>query len=332
MKRDDFIFSSTRIRSFEKQLLQTEFLNQMIQANSFADALELLGETRYRSHFSAGLDATDYKSILLSELSLLFHTVSDLAPDNQIIEYLFLKYFYYDLRVSTKTSVFNHKFISKQYDFVNCPEKISIQKDIEAYKEQINAVQLLTEKVKQLYALTNNPQMVDIGLDSDFFKRLQIISQKISSEFINTFTRDLIDFFNVMAFFRMKKQCQKTNLFEMVVVDGGAICSKDLISKYMGNEKDQRLSTLAMNANCNDYLINAIVNLERNADLLEFEKKQDEFQLISALNARRFLYGPEVLFGYVKSVESEIQNLRIILSGKELKLNPEMIGRNTRII
>lgn len=336
MRASNYIFSSTQVRVLEKQLLSSDQLSRIISSDSLQEAMKFLSETRFGLYFPTNAPITDYESILQKDHVQLHHVIGDISPKPSLTKYLQLKYFYADLKKSLTKYFHNSKDSKNDFEFTRGFPSIMVdhedQSELVQYTNAQTAVNNLIKRAKLLYIDSKSPYLVANTFDKAFHLERLELSKSIESEFIQNFTVSEIDFINISLMFRMKRQNQHENLFSSFVINGGFINADELVALYSNSEGFQEATVLAASSGCNEYILKAMNDFEASNDLSLFERSHDQFLLSSAHKALNFTYGPEVIFGYAKIVETEIQNLRIILSGKKIGMSPEKIKQYVRLL
>ncbi len=329
MKKDDFLFSSMRVRLFEKQLLTQAVWNRLIEAADLEAALRALLETRYSDSVHQLAHPEDFEEILTREQrrqSSMVHEISRHAPIERMAH---LRYDYHNLKVLTKAVLdgeereellfpFGSLYLPEVQDWLrnpmHNPKKTVLERAVEAARVD--------------YAEKGDAQSLDMLLDYAYFEDMIQLAREIGGRFFDKYCKDLADFSNVATVLRAKRQGQNVPLLNQALVPGGRIRREALMLFY--RKDSEALIELLKDSRCPQALIEAYEAYVEDDSITAFERAREAHALTLAEEGLSALYGPEVVFGYVVRVETEIQNLRIILNAKRAGISASAIRERMR--
>lgn len=329
MKRDDYIYASTRIRMHEKKLLSPAIFDRLVQAESLERALHILQETRYSDRVTRLERSEDYEVALAEELAFQANVLDELAEDADLKRLLFLKYDYHNVKILVKERLTDRNFSGLAYPFGSLfiPE-VKDWIDNPMKNPRKNRLQEAIEEARATYQETGDAQMMDFVLDRAYFEELFSLSQSLGNEFFIDFARDYADFTNVLAFHRLVYQKQTKDVFDRVFVHGGELINQDFMAHF--NDSPDSLFRFIKSKTKSEELVEAARDYLEEPDLRSFEKARDQFASDRGLRGADIPYGPEVIYSYLLRLETEIQNLRIVLAGKQAGVDPATIQERMR--
>lgn len=329
MHRDEFVFSSTAIRSMESKLLTKEQFDRMVDAEWIEGALRVLQESAYADHFSKINRPEDYNQAILAALTELYETVKDLTPDMSVVEIVELKYDAHNMKVLFK----DHVMGTDNENLIYPMGKIRVahvsakaeRGDRKSIDEQLGG--MATEAVYE-YGDTLDPQAVDFAVDKRFYKWVLETAENSDIDLLKDYARDFVDFSNLITLFRTQRQGRTQDYLRKVITHSGNIDKDEIISLF--NEPVSAIADKYKRASIGDRLQKANNAYEANGSLAVFEKELDNHMMDLVKGVKFIAFGPEVIFAYMLAREIEIKNIRIVLVSKLNKLSPEFIRGRLR--
>lgn len=340
MKREDYIFASTRARIFEKDLLTSQMYLNLIEKETIKETIDSLKDTPYIKYFS---EEANYEDSLYLAFIDLYNSVDGLVDDDYVVKLSGLKYLYHNLKVLTKSKLFD---VDMDYLLINIGENLN------DYKTLINNQGLVIEKNKNIrqlaiedafndYLVNKDSQRIEFIYDSYYFKNLLELAEKIGSEVITEYIKKLIDFSNIDILIRNKRRERKElyqektfniqrvlerrdlkiDYFELAFLDGGNL-DKDILIESLNKRYSDIAKTRGIIGTEYEEVFLEIEKNEEGSSLEKLEKKlnSDLFE-----ESKGIVYGPEVIFSYILQKEEEINNLSVILSSKNNNIDNDKV-------
>src|SRR5699024_742795 len=115
---------------------------------------------------------------------------------------------------------------------------------------------------------------------------------------------------------------------DMALIEGGNIDLKEFDGLL--NEDLAQYKESFSRYKINKYVERAFEKNNPSDAMLDLEKSIDDYQMDTVKVAKTVTYGPEVIFAYIVSKETEIKNLRIILISKLNSLSRDFIKERLR--
>jgi len=314
---------------FERNLISDAMYDRLIGASSLQDAVRILQETRYQPHI-AQMDHYDhFESMLTQELSRQADEIKALVDDRELIDLLFLKYDYHNLKIMVKNELggeqYDHLFYAFGSQFV--PEvKQWINEPMKNAKS--TRFQQSVEAARAVYAQTHDAQALDLVVDHAYFVHMAELAKALKRPYFIDYAANVADFTNMLSFLRVRHQNQPKDVFAQTYAEGGKIDSDILMSNYRSD--DDVIRRALKSSAASKELYGAFDAFVTDRNIAAFEKAKDQYVYQLAVDGSKQMDGPEVLFSYMLRVETEVQNLRIILTGKRSEIAPERIRERIR--
>lgn len=328
MKRDDFAFSSMRVRMAEKKLLTPAIYVRLAEAKDFDEALRILRETRYAdamSHTEHG----DVEEILRAEREVQDAKLREWSAGLPIARFAALDAIYHNAKILIKEAV-----DGVDLSALKIPQETAEENEMtdwintSGHNPGKTVLQKAIAEGLASYENTQQAQALDQILDRALAEDRRVLAEEIGIPFFRKYVQEMADFSNVLTMLRAKKQGITRAACESAFVGGGHVATTALLNvfhaDYVAIEKAVKEEDGAPS------LQKALHLYVEEQDLRHLEQARDERRLAFAQEAEKTLYGPEVLYSYALRMEGELQNLRILLAGKRAGLSSEQLRARLR--
>lgn len=322
--------SNVLIRVFENDLLNRAHYDRMLSASSFEEAMNVLRETPYRNDVDRIKEDKDYDSMLMNELNQIFEELFEFVPQKKLIELAGLRYAYHNLKVLFKEEFTNQKLshlfipigrysISDLRQGVRTGESENLSNH---YLESIREVQLD-------YQEYHNPQAVDIILDRRYFTHLRNLAEEINEKEVIELVKTLIDYNNLSTLSRAIKQKRTRNFLITILSSSGSIPKDELVD--IGNGDLQSAARILREGKYRTIIEMSVDKETGNISPLKIDLETDNAYMNKMKEAKFQTFGPLPILAFIYAKETEVKNLRLILSGKENGVLPEEIRERMRV-
>ena len=327
IKDTDYLFSTARVRSVEKNMLTRERAEKMIDAKTTEDALRVLDDCYYGSGDAINVD--DYEILLTEEHKKTYDFITSIAPELDYFKMFLYPYDYHNLKVIMKSEYLG---IDASNTLINTGSidvkilKYSVkERDFLALTENMgNALKEIIED----FPKTNDPQIIDIILDKYCYEEMLKSAENTNNQFIIDYVRMQIDAINIKSYVRLKKMNKSWDFFTKIFLDGGKIYEQIFIKNF-----DDPFDKFAENLLAFDFKEVFIEGTEALMETKMFtvlEKLLDNKIIEHVKYAKYVPFGIEPLVGYLIGKDNEIKIARIILAGKTAGISPELIKERLR--
>lgn len=319
---------NTTIRSKENNLLSKNHLERMIGADSYTDAMSVLRETTYRNDVDEIQASKNYDEMFMKELEEAFKTAFEAAPDADVIEVMALRYAYHNLKVLFKEDYLDDD-LSHLYIPIGRYDISELRKAVKTGKSTVLPQMYLDSIIEMRRELDeyDNPQSIDILLDRCYFNHLKKLAEQTGEQEIVELVTKKIDFYNISTLIRAKRQNRGRNFLSTILSDAGSFNKEDLI-----RQADSGIDGLIDFIKRSRYkAIVEALDLEDEHISVVLDRAFDNAYMTEMKKARLMTFGPLPVLAFLYAKETEVMNLRLILSGKENNIDTELIRERMRL-
>lgn len=342
MKATNYIYASAKIRALEPKILDETDIERMIDAPDIKSAFKVLNDTDYGDNI-LDVNPADYRKVLAEDFQDLHDFLQRVTPEGKLFELILLdrdfvnlklffkaKYFGVDIEEFIKENVIYRPNHLKDFVFEN---HIHSPETIRAYLSEHKG-QVLDQEIKDvIYQVDKKinektrPDQIDAWLTQKYFDLKQELAKKIGSSFIKKYVKMEIDTTNILMWVRLKRLGRDQEEAKFKLIKGGNADYKRLVSLY---PEEPRSIKFFINSNFDLKIVQIFDKFCEDDNLFELEKAMEDYKIRYAQQAKRFSYGPEVIFAYYLAKQNAIANIRIILTGKLNNLPTEEIRKTLR--
>lgn len=301
-----------------------EKLQRMIDSDAF-DAIKILSDSGFGGDVIAD-SPYEYEKLLRSEDIILAAFIKKYAPKQCFIDYFLLKNDYDNLE-----ALMRKKYLGLNEEKMISPCGIlsvdvlseAVEKwDISALGAEYSKV--LSDADKLFTEEKANGFSLDNVFTSSLYKHL--IASTKNNLILKKLVRAKIDALNIYACFRSRN----TEIAEEVYIPGGNIRKEDI--KALCEEPPETLVAKFEYSEFYDLVVSGADALMKKQPLSELEKNVDGYPLKVLKRTEYFGKGDEPFLLYCLKKQSEIANVRIIMSGLLSGLDASFIRERLREI
>jgi len=324
----DYTFACARVRGNERNLLNKEKLNVMIEAKTMEDACKVLQEADYGSEGKV-IQPLAYETALQQETAKLFAFIRSIAPDSQEFKIFSYPFDYHNIKTLLKAEFLGSdaKEILMAGGTIS-PDAMAILVKERNYMAMTPHMKAAIEETVDTHARTRDPQCVDLICDRECYADIVETAGQSGSSFVEGYIRLLIDTINLKTFVRCKQMGQAWGFFAHVYISGGNMDEKLFVAGY-----DEPLQQFV--ARLTPYaLVGAAEQggqeLKESGRFTSLEKLCDNAVMHYVKDAKYVSIGIEPLVAYVVAKQMEIKSARIILAGKSAGIESNLIRERLR--
>lgn len=331
MEKIAYTQAVSRLRVLETKLLDKAKIDRLIDSSSGNEALKVLQETEYGVLMSNVKRSEDYEIILSEDLKRLYALMYEVSPEASLVDIMSLRYDYHNLKVLIKA-----KFLKINLDHLFVPVgtvNIEILKNCisaDDYRDLNEFMREACEKVQSAFKAQEDPQKIDIIVDSFMYKDMVSKASSLGEKFIIDYIKINIDLINIKTMLRVKKQNKDREFLNEVLIRGGKI-DIDVFTNYLNDSVENFVNKLSYTDYYNILKL-GIEEYSKNGKLNLFEKLSENFSMDYIKNAKYVSFGPEPLMAFIVAKETEIKAIRIIMVGKLNNVSPQVIRERLRDI
>lgn len=315
-----YVYAVARIRSKEMQLLDTQFINQLMAAPGYRECLKLLMEKGWGKE-----GCTELEQILTYEQQKTWAFISELVEDMSVFNVLLLPNDYHNLKAAIKTVYTGledeNLFLSRG--------TVNAKTILEAVKAQDYSLlpEHMRTSAREAYRVltqTGDGQLCDLIIDKAALEALYAAGKEQTDDVLRLFTEQKIASSNIKIAVRAQRTGKPLEWIQRALA---ACDSLDI----------ERLSRAAASGleDIYEYLKHTeygegVNELEQSLSLFERWCDDRLIQRIQPQKYNPFSIGP--LAAYLLARDNEIRTVRIILLGKLNQLSNQSIRERLRIM
>lgn len=315
----EYIYPTAQVRAMEMQLLSRGVFADMINAESFAAAAELLGGTEYA--LDGGADSNAIEAMLLERRSAARALFASLILDKEIVMMLRAREDFANMRLavrrvvterplgldySNEGSVPAHEFeeIFEQEDFARFPGYLqdAVEAAVLGYYENkdIRQIDYAIDRVEAAWRIRR--------------------ARELGSVFALSLARVRIDLHNIKTMLRLKMAEREDRQF--FLPDGFVDRDKFISGLETGYEA---IAPLFFATPYAELVEESIAYLRTERSFLRLEQKSEDYLVGFLKTTRELAAGPQPVIAYTLIKETEIRTMRMILIGKKNGLNSKLM-------
>ena len=312
-KEDQYAFPCAVIRSNERTLLGQTDLERVLDLEKVSQAMNVLGEFGYGDGKELA-NPRDFERVLRAELDRVYKLVFSIVPDKEEIELFLLPNDYHNAKVLLKSEFLGVDPTPLLVDTGLIPADKMVQLVRERnYVFLSNEMKDALRSAEEIFSKGRDPQEIDIILDKACYKDMQNRAALTGNDFIIGYVRLLTDILNVNTFIRLREIGRPVEFFRKVFLPGGDIDERLFTASY--EEGYQQLADKLAPFGFREVLASGAMLVQNESKYTLLEKLCDDMRMKYVKDARYVSFGIEPVCGFLIAKESEIKNLRMILTG-----------------
>lgn len=321
----DYLFLSTRIKSMERNLLNHERMERMLEARSNEDAVKVLTECGYPELAEVTADALD--EALEAQRRDMMNDLGLSAPDRNVVDVFKVRYDYHNAKVLLKAEAMNTDAQRLLLDTGRVPVK-ELEEKVHAndLRGLPGILQSAVAEAREVLGTTNDPQLADFTLDRAFYQDMAEMARKADSAFLQGYVRISIDAANLRSVVRTLRMGKGAEFLKGVLFGGGNIdVNRILNAVTSGGSLEELFATSALRDAAEE-----AGKVQNGGGLTKFEKLTDDAVNAYLAGAKYVAFGEAPLIGYIAAKENELTAVRIIMSGRMAGLDTDTIRERLR--
>ena len=300
----DYIFSDVVVRSKEVDLLGKDEILKLLELDSVQDIMNVLAEHGYGDGKELE-NPRDFEKILSKNMEETYADVYSTIPDEKELNFLKYPNDYHNLKVLLKAEFLKTDASNLLIDSGTIPkdqmEEMLRRRD---FTQMTVEMRTAVDEAIELFAKSRDPQEIDIRLDKACYKDMLTDAEESGNDFLKEYVMQLIDTLNVDSFVRLKEIGKPRTFYKRVFLEGGNMDE---------NAIEQRAAALV-----NEVGVSGV------------EKALDNQKMEYVKDALYVPFGIEPIVGYLTAKETEVMNLRMILTGKISGMDDALIRERLR--
>lgn len=341
---NEYMFTSAKIAAMSAGLIGRDRLLSLTDETDAEAVTERLKEFGYgvsgdrEISEDTGVEtgaSVDAEKLLTDKLSAVYGEITEFCPDKELLDLIRLRYDCHNVKTAVKCGYLG---VDPAPYMIDCGSVPAATVAEAAKKKEKGCWDFLpentfaaAEKASEELDVSGSARTVDALLDAACFADMLDYAARVGFAPAERMLKVRVDTTNIMSvlrIMRIKNPDTAASLREDSVYDGGYIPAKLL--KKAGSPAD--LAELAGDAGY-ELLAETLKNAAPDGASLERASADADREFLRKLASETEfrMLGAYQLMDYVVSLEYEIKNLRIILSGKQSGMDPQTIRERLRL-
>lgn len=325
IKDTDYLFLSAKVRTMERNLLNRDRMEQMLEAHSDLDAIRVLSECGYPEITEVNADTLN--EMLSEERNRVFKEISNYVPDPVVMDVFKIKYDYHNAKVILKSEALGIEADRLFMDIGRVPA--AEMKETIRSSEFLSLPPILKKAVmeaREVLGTTKDPRMADSILDQAYFEDMNELAKAAESDFLAGYVRTTIDIANMRSIVRTMRMGKGVEFLEGVLFDGGDVGTRRILSVVSAGGTVEDLYTTSTLKDAAE----AGTAAARGGSLTRFEKLCDDALNTYVSKAKYVAFGEAPIIAFLAAKENELTAVRIIMTGRLAGLPADTIRERLR--
>lgn len=331
MNKYDYAPLNTTLAVYETELLDEADFASLLSAPTLEDALNILDKTVYEIPVDVA-DTKDFEGFLNRRLRIIFESLEASILDSRLIGIFSWRYTYHNLKVLMKATA-----LKENLDHLLAPMGMPIDQ-LKAFLNTGEGQRLprtlveSTRKIQEILAQDGDLGNIDIVYDRAYLAHIREISEELDDPQVTETTDMVIDFENLSTLLRAVRQNKSQGFIRGVLSDEGAVSVDELV-EHASNQNIDGIVDAFLSTTYGSYLERVL--LEEDLDFTDPAHVGAAIYKAKAIFYRNYSlepFGPMPVIAYLHFLFNEINNIRLILIGKDNGVPNEIITERMRPI
>lgn len=328
---EDYIYSSTYLRTIEKWLLDATDIQRMVGAKDARETLRVLEDTNYAKEFKGLISKTepaDYRKILRDDMKSAKRLIYFLTKDKTLIKFLLLFFDFHNLKLFFREKILNKdlgEFISLHGS--QFPEELKRAVFGEKEAKIDEEFQKIIEKANEEFKENSEPFFIDSYLDKERMGLSLLLAKKMKNNWILDYVKRKLDILNLGDVIRIYHLRRIEKIKDILVEAGNIKWDLYLLAKCA----DVKDVVLTFKKKFDKNIQEIMDKYLEEKNLWKFIKRLEDLEIEYLKSSRFIICGPEILVSYFFARENANRNVRIIMEGKLSGIKNEEIQERVRI-
>ena len=324
---EEYAFPCAIVSSRQNQILSSMDLSKALELETTGQALAMLNDFGYGS--GKDVEKEDFELVLTKGQHEISKLVFSIIPEEEELDFLLLPTDYHNLKVLLKSEFLGtdpSPYLTEGGRIE--PAKLAKMTAERDYVFMSDDMKHGIERAIELFAKGRDPQEIDLVLDRTCYEEMSKSAAATRNPFLIGYVKLVIDLLNINAFIRLREIGKPWAFFQKVFLEGGEIDEKLFIGHY--EEAYSQFADRMAPYGFRDIFAKGAAAVSTTGKYALLEKLCDDARIRYARDAKYISMGIEPIAGFFIAKESEIKNLRMILTGKAAGTKAEVIAERLR--
>lgn len=328
IREEDYAYATARVRAVEIRLLDAQRLERLLEAPTVSDGLKLLAEARYAD----GVETSDlgWERLLDAEGVRVIDFLADVMPYPEVLDVFRLQTDYLQAKRLLK-ALYQGKDPGMVRGIPGTVRMDTLARAIKDHKPY-DLPEPLAQAVfhaMDVFGKSADPRDIDLSLDQAAFAHMAGMAAEIGHPFLSECVALLTDMTNIRIFVRGRLIGESTDFMRKTLLEGGRIETKRFLD--MADKSIEALLESIRFTWFGETAVEGYEGVKSGRGISFLERKLEDRYMQHVRKAKYVAMGIEPMVGYLLAKETEIRNVRIILTGKVNGLPVEEIREKLRM-
>ena len=325
IKDTDYLSLSARVHAMEVSLLSRERMERMLEARSDEEAVKVLSECGYAELSQVTPDSVE--QMLTDRRAALLHELEGALPDPRFLDVFKVKYDYHNLKTLLKAEALEQdvRHLLSDAGRVRADD---LRDWLAGGSHSVSkALEQAAREAREILHATGDPQRLDFALDRAYFAEMAKLAEETGSDYLKGYVAIMVDAANLRCLVRALRMGKSADFLKGVLFQGGKVGHSGILNVAVngGSDLQELYGTTSLGAAA-EYGAAAL----QKGSLTAFERACDDAVTRYLAGAKYVPFGEAPVIGYLAAVDSELTNIRVILSGRMAGLSAEIIRERLR--
>lgn len=318
MRETEYVYAVSYIKTLENKMLTKGEIEALISSEDLPSAIKFLTDRGYGKN---SVNYTDADNILKDELEKNLNEAKNDCGDDAPIDIVLYKNDFQNLKTVTKAFVSGNEWenlILKPYTVE--PQKIEFAVKNNNFEVLPSFIEDIAKKGYEIITKTGDGCEFEIFADKEGLLKIYELSKKQK----NAFLREWAELEIIIADMKIAARCvgRKKEFIKKALIPIDKINTDKLAEAAMSGigEVCEKISDMGYKK----------ISEALSVSFAEFERCCDNEKIEFIRKAKANYFGFEAVMAFLIGKEYEIQNLRIILFGKQNKIDTSIIRERVR--
>lgn len=319
---EKYIYGSTRVRAVEARLSAGDRIWRAAEAKNLADALRILEEFGIRA-------ADGIEDSLNAIVDGAYKLLDVIAPDPDLFNVLRFPYDCHNIKSAIKSSLRGTDAAHLMFNTGSIPPAVimSMVKD-RVFTALPSNMAKAAVAAYEFYYRNSDPQQIDSVLDNACFQDMIEFAENYDMFYLRKLVAYKADTANILTCIRLIRMNASADSIDKFILPGGKIKKEVYKTSFLAEGPKEREALFYDKLRKTQY---QILKLNTTESLTAIECSCENLYLSFVRGeARKKLYGAEILAAFVIARETEVKNMRIVIAGRAASLPAEVIKERLR--
>ena len=328
IREEDYAYATARVRAVEPRLLDGQRFERLLEAPTVSDALKLLTEARYAE--GSDMSELGWEALLEAEGERVAAFLADVMPYPEVLDAFRLQTDYLQAKRLLK-ALYQGKDPGAVTGMPGTVPMSALLRTIQDRKPY-DLPELLVSTIfaaMDTYGKSGDPRDIDLVLDQGAYRHMAEQAALVGHPFLSEMVSLYTDMANLRIFVRGRSNGESVDFLRKALLTGGKLEPKRFL-----DAADKPVDAFLESIRFTPFGETAIAGYEAykaGRGISLFEQQLENRFMQEVRKAKYVAMGLEPMIGYLLAKETEIRNVRILLTGKVNGLPVDEIREKLRM-